>query len=82
MVSIFGFEVKITVSSAYNMICVCSHMLGMSLMYIMNNSGPSMLPWGTPVGDGSGVDVAWPILTTWVLSERYEESIVRAEGER
>ena len=37
------------VSSAYVMKLKCEVDCAMSFMYIMNNKGPSIEPWGTPV---------------------------------
>ena len=82
MFSILGSEVKMTVSSAYNIDSVCLVMVGRSLMYIINNSGPSMLPCGTPVVDGNGADVFWPMFIIWVLSDMYDDRILWAEGAR
>ena len=38
----------ILASSAYRINLASAEIPGRSLMYIMNNKGPSMLPWGTP----------------------------------
>ena len=63
MLFMLGSDVKMTVSSAYKMVLVCLQMVGRSLMYMINSRGPSMLPWGTPVVDGNGVDVVLPMFT-------------------
>ena len=41
------------------------------LMYIMNNNGPKILPWGTLERTGWGVDNAWLLPTCCVLPVKY-----------
>ena len=41
-------------------------------MYIVNNSGPSTDPWGTPLDICRLLDVSFPMRMYWYLSERYE----------
>ena len=41
-------DIIILASSAYRMNLAIFEIWGMSLMYIMKNNGPNMLPWGTP----------------------------------
>jgi len=60
-------EKKITVSSAYIITLEKLMHDGRSLIYSVNNTGPRMLPWGTPFSTARGLDKLVPNDTTWDL---------------
>ena len=64
-------EKKLTVSSAYMITLEKLMHDGRSLIYNVNNTGPRMLPWGTPFSTARGLDKLVPNDTTWDLLDRY-----------
>ena len=78
------FEVKTVVSSsAYlalnNEVVSSAYIIvlqftapGKQFTKMMNNNGPNIEPWGTPILMGLGSDRSALILTTWVLLLKYD----------
>ena len=55
--------------------------LGRSLMYVINNRGPRMLPCGTPEATGTRSDNVLSITTHCCLLKRYARKKANAEPE-
>jgi hypothetical protein len=64
-----GWGVKMAVSSA-NVLSIVLVDVGRSAVYIVYNSGPRMLPWGTPESIGNREEVSLLNVVTKYLSCR------------